>query len=681
MQSEEQEAKPPLVPDAPKLAAASEVESLVSRAVALEEQWEVGAAHDWAATFRVATRSVEDRRKLRENATVRRVLAKAMQEEDDPEEVFTLIAIAANLVVDDEEEASACQALLDDGVISQLLRIAKEANGDSKPNYTEKVQRVCAIAIGNLARQLGSKASETFAANVNRESNLVRVCIESAQQAASSGTRENALSNLEELFSRSVVLRDDIQALVASDKPGILHSMLSHGPHRLEAVKVVQTCVDASRAASTSGTIPSETVRAYCAGGLTAALLQAVRCGDQEEVGQEVINVFLEFAKVAVSSDGQIIEKEDFSQRVAILIEHGLAAFCVEELTSHVESTGSGTSELLIAVGQLSGLLATGMLAQENTSLFNQLVRVALNCVKVDSTATERMLQTLRSLNLSQPEQKERANTIRADMLPYARMRLTMLSLVNSLSSNKENCPVLADIESLVPLCVQVAENSFDFDVEACRYSLNILRNLALDVNRHRGMLDPLETGHLGGVLVKAATQSIDQSTAGLAAATLRLLCVSHDPELLGRLLCFPGDVDKLVAVATEKVHPLARVEIARTLAHLMWASSSQEGTSAPWGSSLHTGPTVKFVAFLLQSEQHVLYQEALEAFSRCPAAVLQGQAEATLVINLGAAGSDEKREVSLVERVREILKALSQTSNQHQLTTLAEAIIAKLST
>ena len=178
------------------------------------------------------------------------------------------------------------------------------------------------------------------------------------------------------------------------------------------------------------------------------------------------------------------------------------------------------------------------------------------------------------------------------------------------------------------------------------------------------------------------AALSQDHNTSSVAAAALRLLASSDSKEVLKdrratasplQLPAYyqglpPPDAVSLRFIVRDmdptKVHPVARVEMARTLA-LLIASDILDGSSVLQDIADDDGIT--FVAFLLASSHAQLHAEALSALiniyrilprASCSAASKEIVKDSTLVHLVDAIASADDGETSrMAKQVADIIK------------------------
>jgi len=268
-------------------------------------------------------------------------------------------------------------------------------------------------------------------------------------------------------------------------------------------------------------------------------------------------------------------------------------------------------------------------------------------------------------LKTSNPLTKEMSEALRQSILPYARLRLYILGCLNSLATCKDNCNGIVKSTHSQDICqmiVNVAREGYDFDIEATRFCVNIVRNLAL--SNDIALLTALEPFALGDMLQLVSCNSKDVNAANLAAGALRLFCATRDADVLGLLLSEQG-MNGILRADLTKVSPIARVELARALSHVIVTLSTSPDIMMDLRRVVITLDCVRFVTFLLQSNQDVLHRESLEALVSCPSEILQlSRTGVTLQIVQNEARVKTRKEqpklapIDLESRIRQLEQA-----------------------
>ena len=298
-------------------------------------------------------------------------------------------------------------------------------------------------------------------------------------------------------------------------------------------------------------------------------------------------------------------------------------------------------------------------------------------------------------------------------MMIHARVRQLLLSALETIAATgKDACTRLIECDSvegkhygaapfaaLAPIegsatnlsgeplalwrvCADVILTMVKFDYQASRTAVGAMRNLILSGVASSATFDDALV--LAQSMWVQAALSQDHNTSSVAAAALRLLASSDSKEVLKAIADAtasplqlpayyhglpPPDAVSLRFIVRDmdltKVHPVARVEMARTLA-LLIASDILDGSSVLQDIADDDGIT--FVAFLLASSHAQLHAEALSALiniyrilpraSLCSAASKEIVKDSTLVHLVDAIASADDGETSrMAKQVADIIK------------------------
>lgn len=231
------------------------------------------------------------------------------------------------------------------------------------------------------------------------------------------------------------------------------------------------------------------------------------------------------------------------------------------------------------------------------------------------------------------------------DMLVrFARVRLNSLSALAASASSEKRCLDLmlagsreeGQLGPIIPRCLHIIRTMYQFDFEATRSAVNVVRNFCLP---ERTRIAIVNIGALPPLL-SLVSSSRDPNAVAVAAAAIRILLggitsqnpgnlVPQDALLLlhATLRTAPKISSAILTIQLEKLHPHARVELARALAALAQSlcrdaatATEEEATSdcripeRVTLSELRTERGVCFIGFLLFSGHSTLVNEALQA-------------------------------------------------------------------
>ncbi|GBG34721.1 Hypothetical Protein FCC1311_109432 [Hondaea fermentalgiana] len=576
----------------------------------------------WVDAVRVLARDASKRKEMRQREEICAGVARAIETT-----VTAGAAALANLVVDDDESMQACTAL--EAAIVNLAKACVAHMGDeSGTEDASKFEMISTIALRNISQQVSSSKEASLLIGRLADTGLRTACFAACCRASSSSTRENALGAVDAFCEGSAETREAFLG-VAVESPSKAQSLdiVSEALERAndergsrEALELVQRicehcgALERESKGNATAAMPASAVRVLCKRGMGRHLGLLVR---DAIFRARAAGVLTEMAKLALTPQGAPEQDEDFEERIALLQKEGVTTCVLEAL----ESARAPFGEAEICLAQLLAALVMPLSADGESSGMFAAARDALAAaVRNASEALGPMVGLLRSNASGSPDTEVR---IRGEILPLARFRLFCLGGLNSLSGSPANAAgFLAEGSQVCAACAEVIAVTFDFDIEATRFALNVLRNLCLEEANRVKVLDAVADAQaLGAMLARVATMSKDPNSAGLAAAVVRLVASSRDAALLERVLS-PKSCDSLVLAARGRTLAFAHVEIGRALAHAAVAlkdSLQQEGLGR------HVGVTAAMnkVCFLLQSDQEVLHVEALEALSVCPAALL----------------------------------------------------------
>jgi len=176
--------------------------------------------------------------------------------------------------------------------------------------------------------------------------------------------------------------------------------------------------------------------------------------------------------------------------------------------------------------------------------------------------------------------------------------RLRWLKLLADASAKGETVCKRIVLSGAWEACADVAFEMVSFDYQASQHSVNVLRNVL--IGGSTVALKGTGFAKISRALWKQ-TASQDHNTSATAAAALRMLapkCPSAARDAAPAL----GELD------LKRVHPIARVEMARAVA------VSLDAPEAVAAFSSQLNDMVFFVAFLLASPHSQLHKEALAA-------------------------------------------------------------------
>ena len=249
-------------------------------------------------------------------------------------------------------------------------------------------------------------------------------------------------------------------------------------------------------------------------------------------------------------------------------------------------------------------------------------------------------------------------------VLPRSRVRRACLTALCNISADEHRCRALGE---LAPVCLEIARVSSGFDLEATREAVRILKNLAMALPAQ------MDWPQFVRVAERVIAGSIDGESCALVAATLRLAMRSANAATW-RVLVDPALVVALLSVDIVRIHPFARVELARALASFLRATTILPATDKNAAGNhdnnedddsklacLQTLQALKFMSFLLAAPQVELQLEALAAMETLPDALLrmacdppmdifQGLGLRARLLELAALGNDEIKSLDVVK-------------------------------
>lgn len=641
---------------------------------------------DWIMGVRVLSRDAEQRKELRKHDDICKGVAEIFGTD-----ATSAAAALANLVVDDDEDLHACSSLHEAiaklfSVCADIGRVENSKDAESSGRTkSPQFEMVCIIALRNIAEQVSgavahSKVVTAAAQDVLGKwvhSGFAKACAMACCYASAASMRSNAVSAFD-TFCESELLKASLLDLSQPYVLDVVSSALqmsgcenSDLQGQEEALKLLQRiCVYAGemqqkQTGNATAGMDVRTVRILCESGAVQHTAALLKVDTLRGVSAEALS---EMAKVALSETGAPLEDEDFQERIELLEKNEVTNIVMETLSSITGPFG----EAEIGIAQLVAALVMQIKAEN--PIFSVARNGLVGAVRTASQTLKPMVELLRSGSRSAtPEQDAR---IRSEILPVARFRLFCLGALNTMSSSQENASALVSDESHVCLaCVEVISVTFDFDIEATRFALNILRNLCLAEETRGHVLDAVESASdLGSHLARVALKSRDPNSAGLAAAILRLLASSREKNQLERVLS-TEICDRLVLAEREKTLAFAYVEMGRMIAHAVVTCAD---TLQEEGLGRHLGVTSALakVSFLLQSEQPVLHVEALEALSVCSTALLESL-QKTVSLQVKHATTQVEEKLTFRERLEQLSQIDDEQRGKEK--ELAKTTLAKL--
>jgi len=526
---------------------------------------------DWLQATRVQSRDPELRRKLRHDAELHTKLQSIFIDTESTEDVLILgVSILGNVVIGDEHY-EALEEMINHGVLEAFFQLCIRCV--DQPD-SAKLNMVCTIAIANIVSQLQMDADLFLG------SSLVIVCVLFACRGSTVGIQTNALDCLVDISESSLVQLFKYPAITEFVPPLCigLHS------HTTAALNVVQFFISQS-----SGIIENENLKFLIDQGVVAGILD---CFDGDmQVSVLAATIVYELSRIGVGEQGQFLRDADFFERCKLLHEAGVVLKCldvikirdlndfhllaIQSLACIIDGINEISDEIIVLLWDRAG---------------------AVVCFETD--VMEPLVKKMRIETHNQLQ-----DCLRKQILPHASYRLNGLRILNTLGARKEFIELNVAEEDLLKLCFRISLVSFDFDIEATRYAINILRNYCIDARTHIGFLGMFDTYHVGDGLGNIARISKDSNSAASSAAILRLLCSSLND--VSNLLS-DKELQQLVHVDVTKISPYARVEIARVLCCCTIKITSNE--------TLKCDATLSAICFLLLSDQDILHREVLHA-------------------------------------------------------------------
>ena len=215
------------------------------------------------------------------------------------------------------------------------------------------------------------------------------------------------------------------------------------------------------------------------------------------------------------------------------------------------------------------------------------------------------------------PFEKDKRVTDQSVILPHAGTRLLSLTNISTISSNEARARHLLHRNAHL-VVFNIALNYFDYDYEATRACLGILKNLMLADSR-QVVMDCNITAFTASLLLKSQDHNAGFAVSGI----FRIACSrtgKTDFDSFSKLAISGNDLIQILSVDLVKIHPHTRVELARAFASLM---ESIGHFSIPV-ACLETTQAVKFVSFLFQAPQPEIQLEALHGLCGLPTPLLQ---------------------------------------------------------
>lgn len=214
-------------------------------------------------------------------------------------------------------------------------------------------------------------------------------------------------------------------------------------------------------------------------------------------------------------------------------------------------------------------------------------------------------------------------------LLPHATTRLHALETLLKLCTSETRCRFLLRKPGLPSLFFAISRNYCDYDYEATRLAISILKNLALADST-------LVTTQCGGCITEFVSHvlrsSQDQNTVYIASGIFRTCC-SRAGRTSREAFCelMRSDTNssnsylvQIMSIDLVKTHPHTRVELARAIANLMEAMGAFRTAGDDVNTSaLETLQAIKFVSFLLQAPSAELRLEAVDAILGLPDGLL----------------------------------------------------------
>ena len=253
----------------------------------------------------------------------------------------------------------------------------------------------------------------------------------------------------------------------------------------------------------------------------------------------------------------------------------------------------------------------------------------------------------------------------RKKILRFAKVRKVCLYLLAQFATTAPRCDTMISRKEksllsaenpagVVPLCLKIIDTMAMFDLEAANTSVNLLRNFCLSPQARKKVLKQVDAKKLGELLLELV-KSQNYNTGCVAAAIIRFFCSERKLELTTEM--FPlATLMSALSMDTTKMHPIVRVELARSLSHILYTVATQAKDSDLY-KKLFTVEVITLLVYLLQSDYSSLIAECLDALDKCPDDLLK---EAGEKVPLYFAKDEVKDDGEDQEDVDEQLKELN---------------------
>jgi len=631
---------------------------VLARRVVSEARSDSTVFEAFGACARAVARSDEGRARIASEVPVLQALKVVLDESKSGSDSYVCDALAtiANLFIGDEDSGNLhrCDSLQDAGVLTAFFKLSQRLAEDveSPPNAT----LFASIAMANFARQIKQTAeSEPVLRKIVGGGNFTLAMIKLACETKNGKVRDGVISSVHEFTERSSILKDALldfenaegMAVVAKSMKDPQDERTNHALDLL--VRTSQNLSGSNSENNATSTLSPEKLEKLVGFRIVEHVVKIMDANQERR--EDAARFLQELGKLELSDQGMPVIDDKFKARTKILSDAG-----VVQIASNILLAERNFDEGNIAVSQFLSGMCFGFLLGDNSSEQEkaQFISVRDCFVEASHRATDSMsplvkqLRDLIDASIDVAEMQTAEESIRKQILPSARFRLFCLGGLNALASNETNCKVLlqGDIgRRLIHLCKEVIEKSYDFDIEASRYAVNLLRNLSLKPRNQEKILDAFEPHELGSVLVAASKKSRDPNTAAYSAAIVRLFCARHDKEILLRFMS-QESVETLKSLGDNQALAFAHVEISRAFAHMVCTDTDE------LRSSLMTDSAFDKICFLFQSKEPLLLNEALEALQKCDPAFLKSLLE-RVSLNIGT--QEAPQQVSLKMRLEDV--------------------------
>ncbi|KAH9251943.1 hypothetical protein BASA81_010147 [Batrachochytrium salamandrivorans] len=324
--------------------------------------------------------------------------------------------------------------------------------------------------------------------------------------------------------------------------------------------------------------------------------------GDDGSLGELLLSS-LSFVKSAGASHQQRIKMQHLltqEQPSLLLLGEAIAEFPSHELFELVFESGEVMHSLAEHPELLVQLLGGNT---EDGRILDQVIAQQI---------PHRLVQLVADTSRRIPFQESQRVVDQQQVLPFATTRLHCLNALSFLVAKGERYAKQLVGELSAPMA--------KLCLEYCSYDYEATRAGAL-VLKHTSLANPAcflrEVPHLTA-LVATLIKSQDHHTSFIFCGIFRTVCAhaSCDPGSFTLITSSKDALLDVLSVDLTRLHPHARVELARAVSSLMRASS-------PNKQVLETVQAVKFASFLLASQSPELHLECLAGMANLPCGVL----------------------------------------------------------